>query len=238
MKSFRTGAGPFAERPYYEPQEIDRICSEELRAVELYPSAPAPIRIERFIEKRFRATVVYDDLPPGVLGYTRFGRKGVETIVVSRALSDDGTAVAERRINTTLAHEAGHGFLHGHLFVLEEPPATLFGASSGADHGRILCRDDAIPTVPTAGLRRYDGRWWEFQANHAIGGLLLPKRLVELSVSSFLIKRGGLAQLLLPDDHREEAAGHAARVFDVNPVVARIRLDGMFAGESSVEMIL
>lgn len=238
MKSLRTRSGPFAEQPYYEPHEIDRICNEELRAVELYPSAPEPIRIERFIEKRFKLAVVYDDLPPGVLGYTSVGRKGVESVVVSRTLCDDRTAVAERRVSTTLAHEAGHGLLHGHLFMLDEPPASLFGAGSSADHGRILCRDDAVAVGSTGSVKRYDGRWWEFQANQAIGGLLLPKQLVERSVSRFLIVRGGLAQTVLPDDQREAAVRHVAHTFDVNPVVARIRLEGMYSGEKTRQMML
>src|SRR5437588_601706 len=83
--------------------EIERICTEELHAVGLYPSRPEPVRVERFIEKRFNVSATYEELPPGVLGYTRFNRGGVEAIVVSCALCDEGTRAAERRINTTLA---------------------------------------------------------------------------------------------------------------------------------------
>src|SRR5690349_709021 len=115
MRHVKTRAGPFAEQPYYSIDEIDRICAEELYSVDLFPSQPSPVRIERFIEKRFGVTPCYEDLDPGVLGFTRFGPKGVESVIVSRALVDDGTAAAQRRANATLAHEAGHGFLHGHL---------------------------------------------------------------------------------------------------------------------------
>src|SRR3989441_11554119 len=67
----------------------------------------------------FRSTPTYEDLDKGVLGFTQFGRTGVQAIVVARALDEDGTRPAERRIRTTLAHEAGHGLLHAHLFALD-----------------------------------------------------------------------------------------------------------------------
>ena len=31
---------------------------------------------------------------------------------------------------------------------------------------------------------RYDGRWWEFQANQAMGAALLPRKLVEVALDS------------------------------------------------------
>jgi hypothetical protein len=233
MKSFRSSAGPFAERPYYEDEEIERICTQELRAVGLYPPTPEPIRIERFIEKRFGVPVEYDDVPPGTLGYTRFGRTGVVAVVVSRALAEDGGAVSERRLNTTLAHEAGHGLLHGYLFVLGEVPASLLSADGPQDASRILCREDAVPTRPGSGVRRYDGRWWEFQANKAMGALLLPKLLVEASLEGVLQRSAGLRLPTLPEAAREEAIQRVAAVFDVNAVVARIRLGDMFPGAGS-----
>ncbi len=54
MKTFRSRSGPFIERPHFEPSEIDRICADELRKEGLYPNSPAAIRIDRFVEKRFR----------------------------------------------------------------------------------------------------------------------------------------------------------------------------------------
>jgi hypothetical protein len=94
-------------------------------------------------------------------------------MVVARVLADEGTAPAERRINTTLAHEAGHCLLHGHLFAMEASPITLFGADAVANStgSKILCRDGQR-------VGFYDGKWWEYQANQAIGALLLPRKLV------------------------------------------------------------
>jgi hypothetical protein len=140
MKTFRTKSGPFSERPHFEPAEIDRICDDELRKAGLCPSSSQAIRIDRFVEKRFKVSPEYQDLPEGVLGYTRFTKKGVDAIVISAALDAAKDKVAERRLRTTLAHEAGHGLLHAYLFALDDKPMHLFDADSHADH-KILCRD-------------------------------------------------------------------------------------------------
>src|SRR5207247_1854843 len=106
MKTYRTTTGPFVERPYYSDEEIETICMDELRAVGLYPARPGPVRIDRFIEKRFEVTPRYEALRGNILGFTAFGGKGVQDIVVAKALDDEGSQPAERRIRATLAHEA------------------------------------------------------------------------------------------------------------------------------------
>lgn len=225
MKTVRAKSGPFAERPYYELGEIERICTEELLAVGLYPTRPEPVRVERFIEKRFHISPAYETLPKGVLGYTRFNGDGVEAIVVSRALCDEGGRTAERRVSTTLAHEgAGHGLLHAYLFVVDTPATSLFDQGADVGSGRILCRDDSVGDRGKDVRPSYSGRWWEFQANQAMGAFLLPRRLVEESLERMLERRGTLGHPVLPAASRTRAAGLLAQVFDVNPVVARIRL--------------
>ena len=237
MKTFRPKSGPFAEQPFYEEQEIENICRDELRKVQLYPSDPSPIRIDRFIEKRFGVQPTYEDLPPGLLGFTRFGPKGVEQIVVARALDDKGTATAERRLRTTLAHEGGHGLLHAHLFALESKPASLFGDGLAPDAPKVLCRDGGINGVGSQkGKPPY--RWWEFQANQAMGALLLPRGLVLEALQGLLLPQGQLGVPGLPSAKREAAVLLLAETFDVNPVVARIRLDGLYPGAAGGQLTL
>jgi len=225
MKSYKQKTGPFSERPYFELNDIEITCSQELRSLGLFPTDPSPIRIERFIEKRFKISPVYEDLPEGVLGYSRFGPKGVEAIVVSRALGEDESRAAERRVTTTLAHETGHGLLHAHLFILGAPKRGLFGGE--VTEPKILCRNES--TLGAATGKKYDGRWWEFQANQAIGALLLPRQLVERAVELLLVSDGGFGLgRSLPTGDREKAAALVAEVFDVNPAVARIRLQELY----------
>jgi hypothetical protein len=234
MKTFRTQSGPFSERPHFEPGEIDRICADELRKAGFYPDVPGPVRIDRFVEKRFGVVPQYEELPHGVLGYTKFGKLGVDAIVISAALDADGGKVAERRLRTTLAHEAGHGLLHAYLFALEDQALTLFDAESRSKD-KVLCRD-----VQGEGESRpsYDGRWWEFQANRAIGGLLMPRRLVETALGPYLVPSGSLGGIALGNDRRAEAERALAELFEVNPVVARIRIGDLNPPQESGQLKL
>lgn len=235
MKTFRSKAGPFAEQPFYEPAEVETICTDELQKLNLYPSDPAPIRIDRFIEKRFGVQPTYDDLPPGLLGFTRFGPKGVAEVVVAKALDSEGTIPAERRLRTTLAHEGGHGLLHAHLFAFAAPPRSLFGNGLASDAPKILCRDGGITGTEVA-AKKPPYRWWEFQANLAMGALLLPKALVEMVVAPMLVVEGAFGFQVLPSARREDAVKLLSDTFNVNPVVARIRLEGLYPLDGQLKL--
>jgi hypothetical protein len=205
MRTYRAKSGPFTERPYYKPQEVEQICADELRNVNLFPSQPCPIRIERFIEKRFKITPTYEDLPEGFLGFTEFGSKGVKGIGISKLLTDNENKVSERRINSTLAHEAGHGLLHAHLFVIGQQTQSLFGEGMDLNKPKILCRNDTIQGLESYRQIGYNGCWWEYQANLAIGSLLLPRSLVMVSIGPFLIEKGMMGSCRLDHTHQEEA---------------------------------
>src|SRR3546814_20913539 len=85
---------------------------------------------------------------------------------------------------------------------------------------------------------RVTGRCWWFQGNRAIGWLLMPRGLVTKAAAPFFEERGGLALPSLKEDQRGRAARELAGIFDVNPVVARIRLDDVFAREDSGQLTL
>jgi hypothetical protein len=226
------------EQPFYQPGEIEFICTDELQKLDLYPSDPGPIRIDRFIERRFHIEPTYEKLPNGVLGLTRFGAQGVEEIIIARSLDEDGTTPAERRLRTTLAHEGGHGLLHAHLFVLSARPASLFGDGLSADAPKIMCREGGISGVGGGTEKKPPYRWYEFQANQAIGGLLLPKSLVDKALLSLLVARGGLGLACLPIERRERATRVLADTFDVNPVVARLRLESLYPASANQQLTL
>lgn len=231
MRVFKSKRGPFVERPYYSDAEIERTCSEELRAVGLYPPNPEPVRIDRFIEKRFGVTIAYDDLGPGILGYTQFGKSGVRSVVVSRSLDEEGSPTAERRVRTTLAHEGGHGLFHAHLFLLTGQ-CGLF-PEGAAQQPRVLCRDQQADRGGG-----YTGQWWEYQANRAIGALLLPKALALRIIAEFMTSSGGLGIPALRPSSRRSAIRRLAEVFDVNPVVAELRLDELVPQDSGDQEVL
>ncbi|MDO8971627.1 MAG: hypothetical protein Q7U74_13115, partial [Saprospiraceae bacterium] len=158
MKTYRATAGPFAERPFFKTDEVEQICTDELCKMGLMPASPGKVRVERFIEKKFNVAVAYEELPPGVLGLIEFGPNGVRRLAISEALVEDSSRVAERRINTTLAHETGHGLLHTHLFIFGEKPAPLFRGDQYPNEPGILCRGDGIQGIPGQRRKRYE--WW------------------------------------------------------------------------------
>src|SRR5260370_29503340 len=178
MRKVATPSGPFPFQLYFEDLgEIDEICLEALKTQSLLPTSPAPIRIERFVEKQFKTALRYEDLGPETLGCTVFNSSGaVEAILVSRFLEEQNTTPARRRVRSTVAHEAGHGLLHGPLFMEASSPDLLNGAD-GKNRRLILCRseDILVDTQPS-----YAGRWWEFQANQAIGSLLITISLMNV----------------------------------------------------------
>jgi hypothetical protein len=226
MKTFRAKAGPFAERPYYPDSDIEAICTDELSKFGLLPSQPQPIRVDRFVEKRF-VTPSYEDLGEGVLGLTKFSGSGVAEIIVSSRLDAEGSKVSERRVRTTLAHEGGHGLLHAHLFALASGTQPLFGDFSDPKKPKVLCRDS-----------QYGGQWWEVQANKAMACLLLPKRLVDLAIDPYLTVQGLLGLRTLGQANKEKAARELADVFDVNPVVVRLRIEQLYPDMSSGQLTL
>jgi len=228
MRTYRATSGPFIERPYYTVEDVEHLCTDELQKVSLMPSDPSPIRIERFIEKKFKIHPTYEDLPEGILGLVEFGPKGVKGMAISRSLTEEGSRSSERRISTTLAHEGGHGLLHAHLFVLGQKPTSLFRDDKNSNEPKILCRKDAIQGLQGYKKTGYGGRWWEYQANLAIGPLLLPRSLVIRALEPFLEKSGLLEVKELDPACREEAVKGLARVFEVNPIVAKIRLEGLY----------
>jgi hypothetical protein len=234
MKTFRAKSGPFRERPYFTVQEVESICEDTLRKVDLFPASPEPIRIDRLIEKHFNVTPTYEDLADGVLGLTRFGANGVQSVVVARALDAEESVAAERRIRTTLAHEAGHGLLHAHLFLLGRQEKSLFGDFTDRDAPKVLCRD--VSTSSRNQSRQQAKNWWEYQANLAIGGFLLPRPLAQVALEPLLTESGMLGNRTLDSSRFEKAAQLLAKTFDVNPIVARIRLQEMYPQTGQLQL--
>ena len=222
--------------PFFPTTEFERICENALRQHGLLPLHPTPIRIDRFVEKHFRTQPTYEHLPAGLLGYTSFGPRGVEAIVVSQAFDDEGTAIAERRLRTTLAHESGHGLFHTELFAVETPPQSLFGGTPPPDRPSILCRSGDVTGSEMPPNHRPSRL--EYQANKAIGALLLPRSLVRSALASLLVPRGALNKPTLLAARRDEAIRLVAETFDVNPVVARLRLGAVFPEAAEGQAVL
>src|SRR5438046_127208 len=112
MRAYRAAAGRFQTRLSFSTDEIDEICVEALSKGGYLPQSPEPIRVERFVEKYFQCNAGYEDLPPGVMGYSLFDEKGRALEVRVSSKLEEGSRAAERRVRSTWAHEAGHCLLH------------------------------------------------------------------------------------------------------------------------------
>ena len=86
--------------------------------------------------------------------------------------------------------------------------------------------------------RSYTGRWWEFQANQAMGSLLLPSALINAFLKRSGIEPSSFASRILTPAEREALIKKAAVIFDVNPIVVRIRLDSLFPQKKNEKMQL
>lgn len=210
---------------YYPPGEIERLCEVDLRHAGFLPEHPEAIRIDRYLEKRWAVDLDFAPLPDGVLGMTVFEAGRPVEVVVAKTLVDDTTRPGERRLRSTLAHEAGHCLLHAEIWPQLAGGATpLFADLSEPARPRFVCRES---TVGAEG-KKYRGEWAEWQANAAIGGFLLPTSLVTVAVEPFTRPEGLLGTPSLDWTRADDAARALADVFDVNPVVAKIRLDALF----------
>ena len=196
MRSFRTTTSPFKKKEVYTDADFESICTDALKSADVYPTEPSPVRIERLIEKRFGIVPEFDNLNQyGAIGVTIFGSNGPTDIVIDTQLAEQDKTTRSRYLST-LAHEAGHCLLHSHLFALH------------ARKGSVAC-----PCRQKDG--KYSGEWWEFQANRAIGSLLLP----EFIFREYL-KNLGVRKL---EDVTDDIVESAADIFGVNKPVVRIR---------------
>jgi Zn-dependent peptidase ImmA (M78 family) len=222
MKRIPTSNGPFPIRLYYPEEEIEEICSNALADTDLLPNKPGPIRIDRFIDRKFHAQIIYESLDKGVLGFTEFSPKGVEAVHIAEP-TGDLYVQEDRRINSTLAHEAGHCLMHTQLFVEHFADFSPFDNHPDVTQTRILCREEQ-PNMQTK-QREYAGEWWEYQANRAIGALLMPKQLFLAFMQTFLDLANTHTFSGLPIRLQREAIESASHLFDVNQIVVRIRLN-------------
>ena len=166
--------------PYYElSRRSSRIAAiRSFKRVGTLPATnPEPIRVDRFIEKRFGVVPEdYDDLPPwNPWLHEASAREDAEA--VGRALQvtceEERTLRSlERRIRSNAwPTKLATCFLHAQLFALDARSREMVRACSATN---LMC-----PTVAEHSLQGgahveargrtskggYDGRWWEFQAN-------------------------------------------------------------------------
>lgn len=237
MKGFKSQC-PFTKKVFIPEARIEQVCSHVLVAMGLMPEEPSPIRIDRFIEKHFGIDIEYGDLHSrfgsGVMGACRFDRDGeVSEVIVEVTLEADESKTGQRRVRSTMAHEAGHGLFHGSLF------AEKFQVEEELKRNGLVPVDNPIGITRDgfacrglgdrqSNVDRYD--WWEVQANKAMSSLLLPRQLVDPYVRLV----AATAYPPLPWGGRgiiptlTEVAGAVADKFNVSISMAQYRIEKLY----------
>lgn len=227
MRLRADGLSPWGQRVWVDPQEFEVLMDDLRRRGGVSRHVPgAGIDVDRVIERGIRTVADYCDLPPGVLGQTRFAADGSVQIEISRVLAESAETdvVERRRLRSTLAHECGHVVCHQCLHVRDTETLSLFSDSdspAAAHSSAVMCREGSVHA-------RYAGDWWEYQANQCMTALLLPTALLTQSVRAACV-RGAMATFV-DAIHRGRAAlllSELADEYDVSKTMMLYRLEGL-----------
>jgi hypothetical protein len=171
MRMIPDPTGRFRDRPFYEPEELDRDCEERLSTFlrEIHGKVVFPVVTDDFtklIERHVEDFDPYADLSgygEGVEGVTEFRARHKPTVRIAADLSNEGHR--ESRLRTTLTHELGHVLHHAWLFD-ERHGGGLF--PEPARHNDVqVCKRDTLLEAPLTD-------WMEWQAGHVCGAFLMP----------------------------------------------------------------
>lgn len=176
MRWVRDVADGLAERPHYEPAEIDEECERRVtdflrrrHGTICYPLSTDDLTV--LIEQSTADLDLYADLSaegPATEGVTEFLAGSQPRVRISAALSEAPSR--ERRLRTTLAHELGHVVFHSFLWRRPQPSRPWKPAADADRNDEVVgpvCRRDTI-------LRAAAGDWLEWQAGYASGAFLMP----------------------------------------------------------------
>jgi hypothetical protein len=225
-------SGPFKSWPFFQPQEIETIACDDLRAHGLFPKVPGEVNVELLVSKLFGFDPVYRETGDGILGYVRFGLLKPETIVLHESLGAlNAGLTTEHRCRSTLAHEIGHARLHVGPFT-ELMQAKKLGRATErvrnpSHHANFMCRTTDIREDEGAkgppGLATWE-RMAEWQANRYMAAVLTPASLVRQSVTEIR------EDFIFPTE--AELAAEISRQFKVSRQLAGYRLAELFAASA------
>lgn len=222
MKWVRDQTGRFAQRPHYEPAELDQECEGIISAFlrSRYGSAQYPVSTDdlvRLLQRETQDLDLYADLDsegPDVEGVTVFLPNEKPYVRVARALSEQSWR--ENRLRTTLTHEFGHVRFHNFMRPFDQMALPGFGdRESNGQPAR--CKRDTI-----LGAKTVD--WMEWQAGYASGAFLMPLTAVRRVVGVMLEKRGLYGPISINTPTGQELISEVQTRFQVSADAVRVRL--------------
>jgi Zn-dependent peptidase ImmA (M78 family) len=231
MKYVPDHTGRFDRRPHFDTGYLDELCEKVLfdHAVSTIGAVQWPFSTDSLttlIERDTESLELYTDmsthdLDPGVEGFTVFSSDDSKpSIYINEQLSSHSSK--EVRLRTTLAHEYGHVLLH----------APLFRAGSPC---KLLRPPDAWERpIPRSFIQRASSTdWMEWQANYAMGALLMPRSAVHDLADWYGRKYGFRPPFAERTGHAQDLVKNMSKQFFVSQDAALIRLKHMYFIKSS-----
>lgn len=224
VKMYPDPTGRFPERPFYEPDELDRECERIIsnflvkrRGAVVFPVLTEDLHV--LIEADGADCDSSVDLRrygDDVEGLTYFPRDQCPQVKISDRLATDPRRV--NRLRTTLAHEFGHLRFHRFLFEQRHDIEDLFARKQPDD--MQICKRDSILNAP-----RSD--WMEWQAGYISGAILMPATPIRAFFQKYCESRGVYGALPLASRDSQALIGRVKVDFQVSEEAARVRLQAL-----------
>ncbi len=221
VKQVPDRTGRFAQRPHYDPEDLDRDCESIINAFlkDCYGEIKFPVStsdLTRLIEREADDLDLYADLSEygsDVEGVTEFFRGRRPCVKILRELSEDERR--ENRFRTTLTHEYGHVHFHAYLWELEPPRKGLFASQD--NRNRQICKRDNI-------IDAAQSDWMEWQAGYVCGAILMPLMAVRRLAGEYQESHGLYGVIGADDTHGRNLIESVQSRFQVSADAARVRL--------------
>ncbi len=221
MRWVKDRSGRFAERPHYDPEELDVACEEIISGFlrRHHGDVHFPVATDdltRLIEESAEDLDSHADLTdegPDVEGVTEFlpGRR--PRVRISKEIS--GRPEFENRLRTTMTHEFGHVHFHNFMFQMGVSD-SLFSVTPV--HANAKCNRTTI-----MGASQQD--WMEWQAGYVCGAILMPRHPLQEVVRDYRAAGGlGLGVLDIGSSEGEALIREVAQRFAVSREAAKVRL--------------
>jgi Zn-dependent peptidase ImmA (M78 family) len=217
--------GRFAQRPHYEPAELDLECERIITGFlrERNGNVVFPIETDDLIvllEREAADVDIYADLSGeglDVEGVTYFRPSGKPDVRIARRLAEEPHAI--HRFRTTSTHELGHVTFHNVLWITDTSSGDLFPEDSihAKSAASPRCRRESMQPIA-----RTD--WMEWQAGYACGAFLMPLTHLKHLVADLRAKKGWLDRPQVASVEAGHLLNEVAQRFDVSTDAARVRL--------------
>lgn len=218
MRWTRDDTGRFAQRPYYERDEMDYECEKIISTFlqEKYGVVKYPINtndLTVLLEQHVSDLDLYADLSREegcVEGVTDFLPNQKPRVRISKELQEPKR---ENRLRSTLAHELGHITFHECLWPHYQLALFTF---EDREQGQ-RCKRESIVSA-----KQVD--WMEWQAGYASGAFLMPLSPLKILLKECLLESGYSFPLLDSSPEGQRLVRLTKDTFQISFDAARVRL--------------